>query len=225
MYKRTDNQLGTDPEDIEDVLKIIETSYDIKFEENELGHIKTFGELTDHIISKIRLTDKDDCTTQQGFYKLRDIIQKTKNHDKKTITTNQLLTTIFPRQRRKKEIKEIEEQLGFKLKALRPRRLVTWTILILLGVSIVGLFIDWKYGLSGVLLTIILFWTAEKTGIEFKDKTLGELTDRITQRNYLKSRRDQTTVNKGEIENKIRALFADELSINKTELNRQTIIN
>jgi hypothetical protein len=62
MNKDTNNHIGTDTESIEDVLKIIEKSYNIKFETNELGYIRTFGELTDHIISKIKLPDNNDCT-------------------------------------------------------------------------------------------------------------------------------------------------------------------
>ena len=225
MKKETDNHIGTDIEDIEDVIKIIETSYDIKFEPNELGHVKTFGEMTDYIIEKIKLTDKEDCTSQQGFYKLKDAITKIRNIDRGVITPGQKLTTLFPRQTRRNDIREIEKELGFKLNGLRPRHFITITLLILVLVSITMFFVDWKYALSGIILTGILSWTSEKMGIEFKDKTIGELTERMTQRNYVQSRRDMKTINKKEVEEKIKALFLDELFLDENELNRETILH
>ena len=135
------------------------------------------------------------------------------------------MKTIFPRQTRRSDIKEIEKELGFKLDGLRPRHFITMTLLILVLVSITMFFVDWKYALTGILLTGILSWTSEKIGIEFKDRTIGELTERMTQRNYMKSRRDRKTINKKEIEEKIRALFLDELLLEENELNRTTILN
>ena len=225
MKKETDNHIGTDIEDIEDVIKIIETSYDIKFEPNELGHVKTFGEMTDFIIAKINLTDKEDCTSQQGFYKLKDAIAKIKTPDRNVITSDQKLTTLFPRQTRRNDIKEIEKELGFKLNGLRPRHFITMSLLILALVSIALFFVDWKYALSGIVLSGVLSWTSEKIGIEFKDKTIGELTEKMTQRNYLQSRRDKKTINKREVEEKIKALFLDELLLDENELNRETILH
>jgi acyl carrier protein len=51
---KIENKLRRDVEDIEDLLEVIEQSYDIRFEKNELGHVRTFGQLTDHIIFKIK---------------------------------------------------------------------------------------------------------------------------------------------------------------------------
>jgi hypothetical protein len=74
--------LGSLPEDIEDVLRLVEKSYNLKFESNELAHIRTFGELSDHIVSKINLDYRDDCTDQQAFYKLRNAIANTSGGEK-----------------------------------------------------------------------------------------------------------------------------------------------
>ncbi len=224
MNKDTNNHIGTDTESIEDVLKIIEKSYNIKFETNELGYIRTFGELTDHIISKIKLPDNNDCTSQQAFYKLRNTMMTLKTFDFSFITPNQELASLFPRQTREKKIKEIETQLGFSLEALRPRYIISITLLVLVLASIGMFFIDWKYAISGIVLSGLLFRISEKTGIEFKDKTMAQLTERMTQRNYLASRRNKGTMNKREVEQKIKDLFVDELLIKKEELNRQTII-
>ncbi len=221
---KQENKLGRDVEDIEDLLKVIEESYDIRFEKNELGHVRTFGELTDHIISKIKLLDKDDCTDQQAFYKMRSAIEKIKTVDKSVVSPTAQLADIFPRETRRKDIKKIEKQLGFDLKALEPKDYVTYSILLLLLISLIGLFFNWRYGLVGLGVSIAAFWIADKTATEFKDKTLGELIERTTQLNYVKSRRHQGTVNKKEIHEKIRKLFVENLLLDDNELNRDTVI-
>ena len=215
--------MGSVPEDIEDVLKLIEKSYEIKFEENELGHIRTFGQLTDHIISKINLESKDDCTNQQAFYKLRTAICAIKADQNKVEPKTQL-TDIFPRRTRRKEIKEIERRLELNLKALRPRHIITNSLLLILLFSIVGLFIKWQLGLAGLLLSVGGLWISEKTGSEFKDKAIGELADRLTQLNYIKSRRQSGTTNIKEIHDKIEKLFVDNLGLKDKTIDKDTVI-
>ncbi len=123
----TQKHLDSDIEDLEDILLKIEKSFDIKFETNELSHVKTFGELCDHVISKLKLKQADDCTSQHAFYKLREAISITKQLDKSNIQTNTLLTAIFPRHQRRKQIAEIENKLGFKIEVLRAKYWVTST--------------------------------------------------------------------------------------------------
>jgi acyl carrier protein len=221
---KQEKHLGSVPEDIEDVLKLIEKSYDIRFQENELGHIRTFGQLSDHIISKINLVDKNDCTDQQAFYKLRTAIEKIKTVDKSAINPRTRLTDLFPRHSRRREIKEIEKLLTFDLKALRPPHTVTNSLIILLLLSIVGLFIKWQFGVAGLVFSISGLWIAEKTGKEFKDKTLGELTARMTQLNYTKSRRQPGTMNTKDVKDKIEKLFVDNLGLEEKTIERDTVI-
>lgn len=221
--KREDN-LGIDPEDLEDALKTIEKSYDVQFISNELAHIRTFGELTDHIIAKIKLQDKDDCTDQQAFYKLRQAIVATRQLDRKSVQVNTELNSIFPRQRRLKDFNEIEKMLGFKLEALRPKESITTAIFILFVISIAMLFFEWRYGLIGVAASIALLRIVNETGKEFKEPTVGDLARRMTQRNYIQSRRDKTSVNKKEIESKIGKLLINELALDLKEIKRGTAL-
>ena len=221
---KQEKHIGSVPEDIEDVLKLIERSYDIRFQDNELGHIRTFGQLTDHIISKIKLQDKDDCTDQQAFYKLRTAIEQIKTVAKSAISPKTHLADLFPRHSRRKDIKKIEKQLTLDLKALRPRHIVTNSLMILLLVSIVGLFIKLQFGIVGLIFSIGGGWISEKTLKEFKDKTLGELTERMTQLNYAKSRRQPETMNTTEVRNKIEKLFVDNLGLEERTIDRDTVI-
>ena len=115
----TDYELkDIDSEDTGDLLVKVETSFDIKFIDDELVHITTFGQLCDHIANKIHLDNSDDCTSQQAFYKLRDAISSTLQIDNKTISTDFLLSDLLPRQSRRARTKKFEKNLGFKLNIL-----------------------------------------------------------------------------------------------------------
>ena len=218
--------LGSDIEDIEDILFKIEKSYDIKFETNELSHIRTFGELCDHIILKLKQEQADDCTGQQAFYKLREVILTIKQLDKSKVQTDTLLSFIFPRHRRRKQIVEIESKLGFKIKALRAKYFVSGAVFAILFGSFIELFFNWKFGLAGLASSIILIKIVGKTAKEFTVKTIGELADKISQENYLKARRNPATVNRNEIVKKIEQMFIRDLALGKTvkEITPETII-
>jgi hypothetical protein len=115
-----------------------------------------------------------------------------------------LLTDLFPRQTRRKEIREIEKELALHLNALRHHYVLTYSLIVVLIISIVGLFFKWQLGLA---FSVVGFWVAEKTANEFKDKTVRRLIDRMTRLNYFKSRRESGTVNVKEVHNKIEKLF------------------
>ena len=215
----TDYKLDNiDPEDIEDLLVKVEKSFNIKFVGNELVGLSTFGEVCDHITNKIELDHSDNCTKQQAFYKLRNAISSTLNID--NIKTDTHLAEILPRQNRISAVRQIENKLGFKLSFLRPTHFVSGTFIIVLLASIVGLFINWKFGLSGLLLSIAGLHIAYKFGKEIDLKTVGELTEKMARENYLKSRRNSKTFNKKEIENVLREWFSKDLDLDKTALTR-----
>jgi len=216
--------IDADPEDIEDVFKKIEESYQIHFEANELSNVRTFGELCDHIIHKIKQQDADDCTSQQAFYKLRDAIVVTKQLDKSSIQTDTTLSSIFPRHHRRRQIADIENILGFKLKILRPKDFIIWTLVAFFIISLVGLYFNWKFGLAGLVASILLSRLADITGKEFDENTVGEVANKMIQENYFRSRRNSATVNKNEVVKKMEQLFVRDLVLEKAQITPDTII-
>lgn len=224
MQNQNANHLEAAPEDVEDLLKVIERSYGIRFYGNELAHVLTFGQLSDHVVSKIKLEDKDDCTDQQAFYKLRAAISNAKCVGKEQLMPTTRLDSIFERRGRKRQLARIENELGIRLQALQPKQVVVISLLLILLASVITLFIDWRFGLVGCVLSIIGFWISGRTGNEFKDSTLGQLTDRITQEHYIRSRRETGTVNKREIEEKIKKLLAAYAGVDIKEIDRETVI-
>ncbi len=209
-----------DSEDANELLLKIERSFGIKFGHNELIHVRTFGEFSDHIIKKIQLDNANDCTTQQAFYKLRNAISTTLNIGKRTITTDFPLSEILPRQNRRKKIGELENYLDVQLNILRAPRWVTITLLVLLLVSIGGLFFKWQYGFLGFVTSIGGLWFANEIGNELDVQTVGQLAEKITRENYLKSRRNPKTFNKSEIEKVLTNLFINDLALDRNKLTR-----
>ena len=216
-----------DPEDIEDFLIKVETSFDIKFVGDELVHITTFRQLCDHIANKIQLEHSDDCTSQQAFYKLRDAIISTSQVDhKKTISTDSPLAGLFPRHNRRSQTKKLEAHLGFKLNIIRPPHWATGTLAIMILAATVGLFFYWQIGLAGLAFSIVGLWIANKFGNELDLETVGQVAEKMTSAHYLKSRRDMNTFNKNEIENVLVGLFSNYFDIDngihpKTNLERR----
>ena len=207
-----------DLEDIEDLLAKVEKSFNIKFVSGELTALSTFGELCDHITNKIQFDHSDNCTTQQAFYKLRNVISAITNI--KNIKTDTILSDILPRQKRISVVKQMENQLGFKLSLLRPKYFITGTLIIIFLVSLGGLFISWKIGLAFLVLSLVGLRIANTFGKEIDIKTVGELTKKMTRENYLKSRRNSTTFNRNEIENILTEWFSKDLDLDKSKLTR-----
>ncbi len=210
-----------DPEDISDVLLKIEKSFGIKFGKTELNDVNIFGELCDIIINKVHGENLDDCTTQQGFYKLRNAIAETPLSNKGSITPDTKLQILFPRKSRRKKILQTEKLLGFKTKVLRPRHWISGTLVLILVVSLVGLFFIWKVFLATFICSIIGLTIATKFGIEFDLQTVGQFAEKISRENYLKSRRHETTANKNEVEQKVRELFSNDLYLDEHVLKRE----
>ncbi len=220
----SEDDLLVDPEDLEHVLLVVEKSYNIRFVERELAHVRTFADLSDAITSKIQLEEKDDCTDQQGFYKLRQAIYSTCSTGQNSVATSTDLVGLFPRASRRKRFKMIEKIIGFKLYALRPKHWIVTSSGALVILSLLVFFVDWKYACAGLIIAIALIWIGEKTGIEFKDRTVGDLVRRMTSVNYVKSRRDIGSVNRKEIEHKLALLLKDHLGLPRMPERSDTLI-
>ncbi|TCC86972.1 hypothetical protein EZ428_22465 [Pedobacter frigiditerrae] len=206
--------------DIEDLLEEVEKSFNIKFVGNELIGIRNFGELCDHITKKIQLEDIDDCTSQQAFYKLRNVISTELSVNQKEITIKRKLEELFPKKIRRSNLKKIEEKLGFKLKILTAPNWVMFPLIVIFLLSFICFFFSWKIALSGIAFSTLGFWMADMTANEIELENVGQLVERMTRENYLQSRRKQETFNKKEIEKVLRDWFSDKLGLEKTKLTR-----
>lgn len=211
-----------DSEDIEDVLKKIETSFHIEFKDGELAHVQTFGELCDSITEKIKGTSIDDCTTQQAFYKLRKAFDTI---GIKNITPNTKLQAILPKRIRKKTINTLAHKLDIDIQILTPPAFITVTLFMVFIIGFITIFFNIYIGISFLIVAVIGFWISNKLSNTLTINTIAELTQKLTRENYIDLRTVTNTYNPKEIEFFILDLFSNELGLLKSKLHRNAKIN
>lgn len=212
---------NVDPDEISNVLLKVEKSFDFKFGKTELKDVKTFGELCDIIMSKAQGNNSNDCTSQQAFYKIRNAVADTLLLDKSTITLDTDLQKLFPKNIRRQSFRTIDRHLGFKTKVLRPKHSITEILAVTFIASLLGLVAFWQVGLFGLTISIIAMTIANKLGNEFDPLTVRQFSKKISREQYFKSRRDSRTINRNEIEQKVKELFKHDLYVDDTVLTRQ----
>ena len=215
---------NTDSDDIEDLLLEVERSLNVKFSNSDFKCVKTFGELCSVIKNKVEGIESNDCTTQQAFYKLREAFARALLVDKLSITTDSQLEILFPKKERRRQIKDAETILGFELDVLSPKDWITTVLAFSLLSSIIGLAINWKIAIVALALSLLGMCLAYKLGKEFKSSTVGKLAERISREKYTASRRNSSTINKNEIEQKVKELFKHRLSLEDSELTKEAAL-
>ena len=208
-----------DIEDLNDWLTEVEKSFNVIFADNELAGVQTFGELSDHIVSKLNLIHSNDCTTQQAFYKLRSAIKH--NFQVGSLTPHTFLAEILPRRERIRHVERLEYELGFSLRLLQPPTFVTISLLTLMCFSPFGFMFSFQIGILSLLTSCLGFWLAAKFGKEFSVQTIGELVERIARTNYIQSRRDPSKFNPKEIEKLLADWLCADFSLSRSTLTRE----
>jgi len=211
-------------ENIEDCIPSIEKMYQFRFENGETESVKNFDEFCDLIISKIDLENIENCTSQQAFYKLRNSLIEEKVAEKDKIKLENKLEDLFPRRNRIELVKKVERNIGFKLNILAPPAFVFYTLVLLSAVSFILLFIKFKFGISGIGVSVFGFYLCASFGKELKIKTLKELVEKVTYENYLEIRTQKNTVNKSELKKVITDWFAENAGIEKEKLKTATFV-
>lgn len=146
-------------EDIEDSLYLIEESLQIKFEEGELSHVKTFEEFVDVILSKLDQEDSGTCTSQQVFYKLRELVVKQGVYDPHRLTTSTRLDEIFPRKNRKVLVKQMEKELGIEIYLIAMSKFTfQFLVLLMLAAMLIMIFDTVIPGMTLFMLSAISFY-------------------------------------------------------------------
>ena len=205
-------------ENLEDLIPEIEKMYGFEFENDEITKVKSYNELCDLTISKIDKKDIESCTSQQAFYKIRNSIVETKVSEKENLKLDLELKSLFPRKNRIKQIKKVENNIGFKLNDLKAPDFIEMGFIILLLVSFVLLFINWIFGLAGLLVSFLGFKLCRIFGKELNVKTVKELVEKITGENYLSVRSLKNTINKKELKEVITSWIAENAGIEREKL-------
>jgi len=208
-----------DPLDARRVMTKIESSFNIKLDNEVLQEATTVEKLSDVIINKISRENGDACSTQHAFYLLRNAIANTKGIDKCSITPHTKLATLFPRDTRIQAIQKIEEDLGFEVDLLQPKQWVIILFSIILVASFAGLFYSWLIGSAGILVSVTGLKLAGKFGKEMHLKTVGDLANKLSKETRLKAKRENS-VSKQQVEQKVIELFSNDLNLQPVVLRR-----
>ena len=188
-----------DPEDFGDTLLKLEKSFGTKFAYDSFNGAKTFGDLCDVIESQINFADKNDCTTQQAFYKVRKAIGLAQKLDEKNIEPQTKLKDIFLRSNRRQSVKNFEQALGFSVDILRMKNWLGWTIAAGFVILFIALFFNWQFAVAGLTFFTLFVWIVNKFSKELDISTIRELTEKISRENYSIARRQSRTMNRNEI--------------------------
>ena len=210
-----------DPEDFGDTLIKLEKSFGLKFADNSMKDAKTFGDICDIIESQLNHTEKDDCTTQQAFYKVRKAIGLTQNFDEGNIEPQTKLENIFPRSNRRQNVKHFQQTLGFSVDILSMKIWLALTLAAGFIISLIAFFFSWKYAVAGLTVFTLFTWTANKFSKELNVSTVRELTEKISREHYLLARRQSGTMNRNEIVKTIQDVFISDHLIDREQLTRE----
>jgi hypothetical protein len=210
-----------DPEDFGDTLLKLEKSFGTKFADNSFKDAKTFGDICDIIESQINHTIKDDCTTQQAFYKIRKAISLTQDFSEDNIKPKTKLEAIFPRENRRQNLNNFQFALGFSVNILSMKTWLGWTLAAGFLGSLIAFFFSWQYAIVGLTFFTLCTWIAEKVSKELDISTVEELTNKISRENYSIARRKNGTVNKNEIVKIIQDVFVADHLIEREHLTKE----
>lgn len=209
-------------ENIEDLIPEIEKMYNFTFENEELINAKNFNDFAELIIGKIDLENVESCTTQQAFYKLRKSISELGILEKNKLNTETKLNEIFPRKNRRKIVKRLEENIGFKLNIISPPLILFNSLLVIGIVSFLLLFIKLKIGIIGLGISTLGFYLSTKYGKEIQLNSVRELVEKITNENYLNIRTERNTINRKELKKVILEWVSENSGIKKEKLINST---
>jgi acyl carrier protein len=199
-------------DDLEFVMAL-EDTFDITFEDNEIGKMKTPRQTVELITSKISMSDSNVCLSQRSFHLIRVFLQKKYNIERKNIRLTSTINDRIPFVNGKKLWKELKASCQFYLlpDLERPHWMI-WLI-ILVSVSIpTYITIYYRSPICIVLLPLclfLLFFLSRpfKTHIPKQYKSLKDLILFIIGNNPERFGTD----NKGWTRERIRAVVKDVL--------------
>ena len=213
-----------DPEDFGDTLLKLERSFGAKFGDNSFKDAKTFGDICDIIESQLNLTDKNDCTTQQAFYKVRKAIGLTQNFDESNIEPQTKMEDIFPRANRRQNVKHFQKALGFSVDILTMKTWLALTIGAGFILSLVAFFFSWQYAIAGLTFFTLFTWIVNRFSKELNVSTAGELTEKVSREHYSLVRRHSGTMNRNEIVKTIQDVFIADYLLDREHLTKEATL-
>lgn len=216
--------VNCDPEDIGVAMEVVQASFGIEYDLDALQNAKTFGEYCDLVVAAMVREHRDGCTAQQGFYKLRAAMAKVLKRDAAGIRPATRMGELFPARGRQKKIQELQRELGIGMGLLDLKRGVGWGLFGCYLIAFLAIFINWRYGLAGLAVCMIIHRVAWMFANKFMYETVGDLARRFASSYYRRARRDPETVNRNEIVPVIKGIFQRVLRVEPEALRRDAVL-
>lgn len=213
-----------DPEDLGDVLNMLDKSFNLSLPTDSFKHAKTFGDICDVFETNIVGQHIDDCTSQQAFYKIRAAIAASQSVDKSYIEADSRVEHLFPRKNRKNDVRRFKQRLGIPLDFLGIKTWQAWVLFLGILFSLIAFFFSWRIALTGLTFFALAGWIAGKLGKELQVKTVGDLSKLLLTTNYRQARRHPDTINKHEIRRIIKQAFMERLDVDEDSLTNDARI-
>ena len=208
--------------EVDQIIICMEKSFGIAFSEKDFLNIKTYGDFEKHILSKIKGTEVYDCTSQQVFYKLREIISENFEIQKEDFKLETKLDVIFPKKYRIENIKILEQKLSVKNKFLTFNSIQYTFLFIIFFGSLVFFFFNFFYAI--IIFSVGMILSEIFKAKAFRFKNIREVSEFLKNEDYKKSRRSAESFNPVEVKDVIKNIFADKLDIEKSKLNYNTLL-
>lgn len=214
--------LCLDKEDLEDLLQIIEQTFAISFQNDDVSTVTTYGDLCKVIFNKIELQNLNDSVSLQCFQNLKKAIVSITSIDESSIKPDVPLEQIFPKTKRRRQIKRLKKSLGFEFNLLTPKGFIVISFLALMVTSFILMFLFRTIGFIGLITSFAGLLIASRLGNEFNVNTIRELSEKITAEHYTNARRWKNSFNKTELEKQIERLITNHLGIEKQQFKKQS---
>lgn len=214
--------LCLDKEDLEELLLIIEQTFSISFRNDDLTFVNTYGDLCKAILEKIEMKDLNDSVSQQCFLNLKKAIVSITGINETLIQPELPLEQIFPKTKRRRQIKRLRKSLGFEFNLLTPKGFIVLGLLALMLTSFIVMFIFRSIGFIGLVTSFGGLLVASRFGNQFNVNTIRELSDKITAEHYANSRRWKNTFNRNELEKQIENLIGNHINLEKHQYQEQS---
>lgn len=199
-------------DDIEDALTRVEEVFDIN-----LGDYKfiykgiTVREIAENVISHLDKKPSADVTASSFFFRLRRLLMTQYDFKKDEITPHTNLAIVFPKQVRKKRIKEVDKELGIKTNVVGAKFGYILFVILCMAAAIVIMFFKFYIGVVAFAACLLALKLITLFGNTLYPKTVRDYIQRVIQSNYFQARKDPDTFNAKEVTQIINDLFLESL--------------
>ena len=225
-------------EDTADLLLAIQDAFQIEFPE-EGPFPQTIGQLSNLVVSCLKGTKTSKCLTSVTFYRFRRALMDVTGVPRGSVTPTTRLGVLLARgPRRRRQWRDLEWRTGLRFPGLTHPASVIWGLLVIMlgGATRISVLEATGAGWFSLLLltagswfvagifallvwgmTLSLAWALPR-----RTRTVGDLVGIVLAKNYGSLAKEAGGWSETEVWRALRELIADEISLNKDEITKDT---